>query len=224
VSAPTPALKRRAARVLNTLKAAHPDARLFLAFDSPLQLLIATILAAQCRDETINEITPVLFGLCPDARALAELPTGDLRKIIKSSGFFRQKAESVKGAARAIVDEFDGRVPARLEDLTSLPGVGRKTANIVLANAFGMPAIGVDTHVQRVPQRLGWTSRKDPDKIEADLCEIIPRRRWIEATHVLGTHGRRICLGRKPHCTACPVRRSCEYYAREKGKESPDFL
>jgi endonuclease-3 len=215
--------ERNVPAILRALKKAHPDARLWLDFDGPWQLLVATILAAQCRDETINEITPVLFGRWPDPAALAGAPDAELQKVVKASGFFRNKAKSIKAASRALVEEFGGEVPGKLDDLLTLPGVGRKTANIVLAHAFGKQAIGVDTHVGRVSVRIGFSGESDPDKIEADLCGQVPRRRWREAMCLLGTHGRRICLARKPRCGECPISAHCDEYARAK-KESPGMF
>lgn len=206
-----PELKKRAAAVLEALEKAHPDARLFLEFDSPLQLLVVTILAAQCRDETINAIRPVLFGRFPDAAALAAAPDEELERIIKASGFFRQKARSVKAACARLVERHAGKVPDDLDALLELPGVGRKTANIVLGNAFGRQAIGVDTHVQRVARRLGLVDQDDPDKIEQQLCRIIEKPAWTRSTLLFGTHGRRICIARKPRCAECPVSRWCDY-------------
>jgi len=205
-------LKTKARRILDRLERRHPDARIYLDFDSPFQLLVATVLAAQCTDERVNQVTPVLFQRFPAPADIARASVRELQKIIRSTGFFRRKATSIKEISEALLERFDGEVPDDLDDLTSLPGVGRKTANVVLSNAFGQQAIAVDTHVQRVSTRLGLAARKNPDMIEAQLCEIVPQNRWTRATLLMGTHGRRICIARKPLCDQCPVRCSCDYY------------
>jgi len=209
-------LKKKAAAILGALKKEHPDARLFLDFDSPFQLLIVTILAAQARDEVINEVRPALFDRYPDAGALAKARDSTLQTLVKRSGTFRRKAKSIKAVSKELIDKFGGEVPDNMDDLVNLPGVGRKTAAIVLGNAFGKPAIAVDTHVQRVSARLGLAGAKKPDDIEKELCAIIQRKRWTEATKILGTHGRRICIARKPLCTLCPVSEWCNYYAENR--------
>jgi len=206
--------KANAKRLLDRLEKAHPDARIYLDFGSPLQLLIATILAARCTDEKVNQVTPELWKRYPTAEALAKADTGELERLLRPTGFFRQKARSVQAVCRAVVNEHGGEVPESLEELTRLPGVGRKTANIVLSQAMGKQAIAVDTHVGRVSLRIGLARSKDPDKIEQELCAIIPQRRWTRATELIGTHGRRICHARKPECPACPVRRLCDHYGK----------
>jgi endonuclease-3 len=208
----TTELARRAECVLDALEKAHPDARIYLDFESPFQLLIATILAAQCRDETINQLTPELFRRCPDPAALAGASEKELQRLIKPSGFFRRKAVAIREVGRALADEYDGEVPDDMDRLAALPGVGRKTAAVVLGNAFGVPAIAVDTHVQRVSLRIGLARKKQPDKIEQELCDVIRRERWIRATQLIGTHGRRICFARKPRCPDCPVSQWCDYF------------
>lgn len=204
--------RAKARKVLDALEKTHPDARVYLNFETPLQLLIATILAAQCTDERVNEVTPMLFERYPVAADLAAASPAALRKLIRPTGFFRQKAESIRACARAIAEEHGGEVPADLDALTGIQGVGRKTANVVLANAFGQQAIAVDTHVGRVATRLGLATGKVPDKIEKQLCEVIPRSRWTRATQLLGTHGRRICGSRKPDHENCPVSALCDFY------------
>ena len=210
--------RANAKKVLDRLEKAHPDARIYLDFRSPLELLVATVLAAQCTDEKVNEVTPRLWAAFPTARAIAQADPpygGRLEELLRPTGFFRRKAASVRKLCRVIVEEFGGRVPDNVEDLIRLPGVGRKTANVVLANAMGQQAIAVDTHVQRVSRRIGLARSKVPDKIEKELCEIIPQKRWTRATQLIGTHGRRICMAGKPDCENCPINRLCDYYAAQ---------
>jgi len=211
------ARRARARKVLRLLEKAHPDARIYLDFDGPFQLLVATILSAQCTDERVNQVTPALFARYPGPAEMAAAEPQELEALIRSTGFFRQKARSLLACCRALVELHGGRVPAGVEALTALPGVGRKTANVVLANAFGRQAIAVDTHVGRVARRIGLASGKDPDGVEAELCQALPRRRWTRATHLLGTHGRRICAARRPRCEDCPVGLLCDYYAASAG-------
>ncbi len=203
---------QKARRILDVLERTHPDARIYLNFESPLQLLVATILAAQCTDEKVNEIAPVLFKRYPTAAALAAAGQSTIEDIIHPTGFFRQKARSIRGCCRTIVEQHGGEVPADLDKLTKIGGVGRKTANIVLGNAFGQQAIAVDTHVHRVANRIGLAAARYPDKVEGQLCAVIPRQRWTRATQLLGTHGRRICTARKPDCDNCPVNRLCDFH------------
>jgi endonuclease-3 len=205
-------LKRRARRILDILEKTHPDARVYLDFEGPFQLLIATILAAQCTDEKVNEITPELFRRYPDPAALAAADPKDLEELIHPTGFFRQKTKSLLECSRALLDEHGGKVPADVEALTSIRGVGRKTAAVVISNAFGGQAIAVDTHVQRVSTRLGLAKTKTPEKIERELCDIIPERRWTRATQLIGTHGRRICTAKDPDHEGCPVNKLCDFY------------
>jgi endonuclease-3 len=208
-----PAARAKARVVLDLLEKRHPDAHIYLDYKTPFQLLVATILAAQCTDERVNEVTPVLFGRYPTPADLAAARLADVEKLIRSTGFFRQKAKSVIECAKVIAGQYGGEVPADLDALTKIRGIGRKTANVVLANAFGRPAIAVDTHVQRVSQRIGLATVKDPEKIEKQLCALMPQKRWTRATLLLGTHGRRICTARKPDCPHCPVNSLCNYYA-----------
>jgi len=202
--------KANAKKVLDRLERAYPDARIYLNFETPFQLLIATILAAQCTDAKVNQVTPELWRRYPTARAIAEADRQELEALLRPTGFFRQKTASVQAVCRAIVERYGGQVPETVEELTRLPGVGRKTANIVLSEALGKPAVAVDTHVRRVATRIGLARQKDPDKIEQELCAIIPRRRWTRATELLGTHGRRTCSARKPACSGCPVSGLCD--------------
>ena len=203
------ALVRRARRVNRTLAERYPDARCELDFRTPLELLVATVLSAQTTDVRVNLVTPTLFARYPDAWAYAGADRAELEEIIRSTGFYRAKTESLIGLGRALVERFDGQVPARLEDLVTLPGVGRKTANVVLGNAFGIPGITVDTHVGRLVRRLGWTAEEDPVKVEHAVGELVERREWTMLSHRLIFHGRRTCFARRPACGACPVARDC---------------
>ena len=209
---PTAAARAKARQILDLLEGRHPDARIYLDFRGPFELLIATIIAAQCTDERVNEVTPVLFARYPTPAGLASARADDVQQIIRTTGFFRQKTASIVECAKAVCEQHGGQVPADLEALTRIRGVGRKTANVVLANAFGQQAVAVDTHVERVSARLGLATAKAPDKIEQQLCALIPQDRWTRATQLLGTHGRRICMAKKPDCEHCPVNRLCDYY------------
>ncbi len=202
--------EKKVIKILDALKDAMPGAKVELDFTTPLELLIATMLSAQCTDRRVNIVTPALFKRYKNAEAFAEADQAELEGLISSINFFRNKARAIKAAATIIRDEFSGLVPEDLEGLTRLPGVGRKTANIVLAQAFGVPAIGVDTHAKRVTARLGLTTHTNPDKIEADLCALIPRDRWIEATTLIILHGRRICKAKRPLCAQCPIVELCD--------------
>lgn len=205
------AKKTRAKKLIRVLEREYPDAKIALDFSTPLELLVATILAAQCTDERVNQVTKFLFGKYRSAEdyARASLPT--LEGEIHSTGFYKAKARAIIGMAKELVAKHGGRVPQTLDELVALPGVGRKTANVVLGNAYGQPAIAVDTHVFRVSQRLGLAKSGDPEKVHAQLCEVIPRPRWTFFTHLLTTHGRRMCQARKPACPACPVRALCPW-------------
>jgi len=204
-----PAEKSDAAAIVRKIIAAHPDARCMLDHKSPFQLLIATILAAQCTDERVNMVTPVLFKRYPTPEALARADTAELEGIIKSTGFFRAKAKSIKGAAEGLATRFPGKFPETMEELLTLPGVGRKTANVVLGTCFGQPAIVVDTHVRRLAGRLGLTESSDPETIERDLQAEIREKDWTAFSNALTFHGRRICAARKPRHDECPVRDLC---------------
>jgi len=206
------AAPEKAKEILDILEQTHPDARIYLDFESPLQLLLATILAAQCTDERVNQVTPVLFSKFPTPEDLARADAEEVQQIIRSTGFFRRKTQSIQAVCAEIVERYGGEVPQNMEELAALPGVGRKTANVVLANAFGQQAIAVDTHVQRVSTRLGLAKGKDPDRIEEQLCRLVPQQRWTRATHLMGTHGRRICTARNPDCENCPLNRLCHYH------------
>jgi endonuclease-3 len=192
------------------LRAAHPDAKTALDHRSPFELLVATVLSAQTTDVNVNKATPTLFSRWPNAEALSRAEPGDVEKVIGSLGFFRQKTKSVIGLSKALVEKFGGEVPKSLAELVTLPGVGRKTANVVLGVAFNAPeGVVVDTHVQRLSQRLGWTKETEPEKIEQDLMRLFPREEWDAIGHTLIFHGRRICTAIRPACAACPVNDVC---------------
>jgi endonuclease-3 len=197
----------------------YPDADIELDFETPLQLLVATILSAQSTDKRVNLVTPVVFGRYPDAAALAAADRAELEELIKPTGFFRAKSDSLIRLGSALVERFDGDVPPRLADLVTLPGVGRKTANVVLGNAFGIPGITVDTHVGRLSRRFGWTTQHDPEKVEADIAALFPKRDWTQLCQNMIWHGRRCCHARNPACGACPVARWCPSYG--EGETDP---
>lgn len=196
--------------ILELLHVAYPDARCALDHRNALELLIATILSAQCTDERVNKVTPALFARYPDARAFAEADRAELEEMIHSTGFYRNKAKNIQEACARIVEVYDGETPATMEDLLSLAGVARKTANVVLGTAFHIAeGIVVDTHVKRLAQRLGLSTQNDPEKIERDLQAITPREEWIDLSHLLIFHGRRVCDARKPNCAGCVIRQLC---------------
>lgn len=204
------ALRPYALEVLSRLKREYPDARTELDYETPLQLLVATILSAQCTDKRVNMVTPLLFRTFPTAASLADAPREELEEIIKSTGFFRNKTKSLLGLGKALVARHDGAVPDSMDTLVKLPGVGRKTANVVLGNAFRKnEGIVVDTHVARVSNRLGLTREKDPVKIEQDLMPLFPREDWALLSHLLIFHGRRVCEARKPKCEICVLNDIC---------------
>jgi endonuclease-3 len=198
-------------RIIAALDRAHPDAKLALDFSSPLELLVALILAAQCTDAKVNEVTPTLFKRFRTARDYTLLSQETLEELVRPTGFYRQKAAAIRACCQALTERFNGEVPRDLDSLLTLPGVGRKTANILLGNAFGVPGIGVDTHVSRLSQRLGMTRQTDPDKIEADLVALVPKANQIRFCHLLQYHGRRVCFARKPNCPECVLLRLCPY-------------
>ncbi|WP_136517972.1 MULTISPECIES: endonuclease III [Cellulomonas] len=200
---------RRARRVDRALALRYPDAHCELDFRNPFELLVATVLSAQTTDVRVNQTTPALFARFPDAEALAAADPAELEEILRPTGFYRAKSRAVLGIGQALVERFGGEVPARLEDLVTLPGVGRKTANVVLGNAFGIPGITVDTHIARLSKRLGYTTSEDPLVIERDLQPLIEKRQWTMACHRLIFHGRRTCFARRPACGACPVAALC---------------
>jgi endonuclease-3 len=202
-------MRKRVERIIAILKKTYPDIRLALDYTTPLDLLIALILAAQCTDERVNIVTPALFLKYRKARDWAAADRAVLEGEIRSTGFFRQKASSIQKATQELVDRFHGRVPEKLEELLTLPGVGRKTANILRGNAFGQPAIGVDTHVGRVSSRLGLTKENDPDKIEADLVRVVPAKDQVVFCSLIQRHGREVCVARKPRCSQCVLQELC---------------
>lgn len=196
--------------IIKILREKYPHSRTALKFEIPLQILVATILSAQCTDEKVNQITPSLFQKYPKAEDFARTDQKELEEEIRPTGFFRNKARSIISASKKIVEDFDGEVPATMEELITLPGVARKTANIVLSSAFKKAeGIAVDTHVRRLAQRLGLSKEKDPDKIERDLMGIVPKKDWLDFNYMLVNHGRKICQARKPQCLLCVIRHLC---------------
>lgn len=207
---PDPALKRRAANVYKKLEAIYPDAECALVHQNPFELLVATILSAQCTDVRVNMVTPALFKAYPTPGKMAQAKISHLEELVKTTGFFRNKAKSIKGAAMTIVQDYDGKVPDEMEDLLKLPGVARKTANVVLGNAYGKSeGVVVDTHVGRLSVRLGWTEHKDPKKVERDLMALFPQKNWTLLSHLLIHLGRGPCKARNPKCDECKLNRSC---------------
>src|SRR5215467_8069992 len=224
------ALVRRARKINRVLAETYPDVRTELDFENPYQLLIATVLSAQTTDKRVNLTTPALFAKYPTPEDLAAANPEDVEEILKPTGFFRAKTKSVMGLSAALRDRFGGEVPRTLAEMVTLPGVGRKTANVVLGNAFGIPGITVDTHFGRLSRRFGWTSSDDPVKVETEVGALFPKSEWVMLTHRLIWHGRRICHSRRPACGACPVARLCpsfgigpvdEKEARKLVKEGP---
>ena len=187
----------------------YPDARCELDFNSPLELLVATVLSAQCTDKRVNAVTPVLFNRFPTVTKLAGAKISEIEKIVYSTGFYRSKAKNIKELANKILKDFNGEVPKTLAQLVTLPGVGRKTANVVLGNAFGIPGLTVDTHFGRLSRRFGWSQETDPVKVENDVAKLIPEKEWTLLSHKLIWHGRRICHSRKPECGICPLEKLC---------------
>jgi endonuclease-3 len=198
----------------------YPDAHCELDFTSPLELLVATILSAQCTDRRVNMVTPVLFARYRSAADYAAADRDEVEKIIQSTGFFRAKTTSLIGLGQALCDRFGGEVPPRMRDLITLPGVGRKTANVVLGNAFGVPGITVDTHFGRLTRRFGWTTQVDPDKIEQEVGSLIPRTEWTMLSHRLIWHGRRVCHARRPACGACALAALCPSFGEGPADEA----
>jgi endonuclease-3 len=205
-------LVRRARKINRALAETYPDAKSELDFDNPFEMLVVTVLSAQTTDRRVNAARPTLFAAYPDAAAMAAADRDKLEEIVGPLGFFRQKTETLLKLSAALVERFDGQVPPRLDDLVSLPGVGRKTANVVLGNAFGLPGITVDTHFGRLARRFGWTEETDPVKVEHAVGALFPKRDWTMLSHHLIWHGRRRCHAQKPACGACPVARWCPAY------------
>ncbi|MEX0819998.1 MAG: endonuclease III [Pirellulaceae bacterium] len=207
---PDPVLKKQAAKVVRGLRRDYADAECALIHGSPFQLLVATVLSAQCTDERVNIVTRELFAKYPTANDLAAVPVKTIEKLVQSTGFFRNKAKNIKALSARLAEEFDGEVPRDLDLLIKLPGVGRKTANVVLGTAFGIPTgVVVDTHVTRISKRLGLTDSTNAVKIERDLMELLPRTEWIDYSHRLIHHGRRVCRARKPLCEECGFKKIC---------------
>ena len=203
---------RRARKIDRVLAATYPDAGIELDFRTPFELLVVTVMSAQTTDRRVNAVSPTLFAAYPDATAMAGADREKVEAIIQPTGFFRAKTESILKLSQALVERYDGVVPGRLEDLVTLPGVGRKTANVVLGNGFGKPGITVDTHFGRLARRFGWTTETDPVKVEHEVGALFPRRDWTLLSHHLIWHGRRVCHARNPACGACPVARLCPSY------------
>ena len=205
----TVAKKKRAQAIYRILSKSYPDVHCELDFKNPLQLLIATVLSAQCTDKRVNAVTPALFKRYKNVKDFAGADLRELQQIIKSTGFFRAKAKNIKGLSLAIVERHGGKVPNSLDELVKLPGVGRKTANVVLGHAFDTPGITVDTHFGRLSRRFGWTKETDPVKVEFEVMELIPRKEWTNLSQRMIWHGRRVCHSRKPACGACPLQKLC---------------
>ncbi len=212
---------RRARRIDRALAEAYPDARCELDFDNPFELLVVTVLSAQTTDRRVNAARPALFAAYPDAAAMAGAPREHLEQLIGPLGFFRAKTDSLLRLSQTLVEKYDGEVPGRLEDLVSLPGVGRKTAFVVLGNAFGVPGITVDTHFGRLARRLGWTEETDPVKVEHAVAALFAPKDWTMLSHHLIWHGRRRCFARNPACGACPIARLCPAYGA--GETNPEI-
>lgn len=204
--------RKQIAGLLKRLGKMYPDARCSLDFASPWQLLVATILSAQCTDARVNQVTPGLFRLFPTPQATLQADIAQLEDIVRPTGFFRNKAKSILQAARVLCENYNCNVPDSLDELIKLPGVGRKTANVVLGDAFGIPGITVDTHLGRVSRRLGLTDKQDPDKVEQDLMAIVPQKDWTIFSHQVILHGRAVCQARKPKCGQCGLAPECEYF------------
>jgi len=199
----------RVKKILSLLEGAYPDAKLVLHYRNPLELLVATILAAQCTDERVNKVTETLFQEYKTSKDYAQAQQGVFEEEVRSTGFYKNKAKNIIACNKDIVEKFRGNVPDTMEELVSLPGVGRKTASVLLGNIFGKQAIAVDTHVFRVSHRLELAKSNDPDKVEQELCKIIPQEKWTRSCLVMGTHGRRTCVARKPLCSSCVVEKLC---------------
>jgi endonuclease-3 len=201
--------KVRARAIYRILAKTYPNVRCELNYKTPFQLLVATVLSAQCTDKRVNQTTPALFKKYPNPKKMAEAEIRDIQRLVKSTGFYRAKAKNIKSLSSKIVTEFDGKVPSNLEELITLPGVGRKTANVVLGHAFGIPGITVDTHFGRLSRRFVWSKSLDPVKVEFEVADLIPKREWTNLSQRLIWHGRRVCHSRKPACGACPLAKYC---------------
>ena len=207
-----PEKKVRAKAIYRQLTKNYPNVRCELDYNSAFQLLVATVLSAQCTDKRVNQTTPALFKKYPNPKKMAKADLKDIQRLVKSTGFFRAKAKNIKGLSNKIMEEFDGDVPSNLDDLITLPGVGRKTANVVLGHAFGIPGITVDTHFGRLSRRFGWSKQSDPVKVEFEVGELIHEKEWTNLSQRMIWHGRRVCHARKPACGACPLAKLCPSY------------
>ena len=207
-----PEKKVRAKVIYRQLSKSYPNVRCELDYKNAFQLLVATVLSAQCTDKRVNQTTPALFKKYPNPQKMAKADLRDIQKLVKSTGFFRAKAKNIKGLSNKIMEEFDGKVPSNLEDLIILPGVGRKTANVVLGHAFGIPGITVDTHFGRLSRRFGWSKQNNPVKVEFEVGELIPEKEWTNLSQRMIWHGRRVCHSRKPACGACALAKLCPSY------------
>lgn len=213
--------RARMQRILSALRTRFPAPACALVHDDPFQLLIATIISAQCTDQRVNMVTPALFAKYPTPQAMAAAEVEDIADIIRSTGFFQNKSRNIAACCEAIVARHGGKVPRTMEELTALPGVGRKTANVVLGNAFGIPGFPVDTHVRRIANLLELTDSDNPDVIEQHLCAITPKEEWTDASHLLILHGRATCIARRPRCSECVIRKDCPSAGKEKTTKSP---
>lgn len=209
--------KQKAHVVLNELSRCYPRVECGLLYHNPLELLIATILSAQCTDVRVNKVTPALFASFQDAAAFADASLAKLEEAIRSTGFFRNKARNIQACCRQLVESYNGQVPGTLDELVKLPGIGRKTANVVLGEAFHVPGLVVDTHVKRLANKIGLTTETSPEKIEQDLMKIVPEQNWTLFSHLLVNHGRQVCVARRPQCRECVLRRICTYGRRHVG-------
>jgi endonuclease-3 len=207
-----PEKKVRAKVIYRQLSKSYPNVRCELDYKNAFQLLVATVLSAQCTDKRVNQTTPALFKKYPNPQKMAKAEVRDIQKLVKSTGFFRAKAKNIKGLSNKIMEKFDGKVPSNLENLITLPGVGRKTANVVLGHAFGIPGITVDTHFGRLSRRFGWSKQNNPVKVEFEVGELIPEKEWTNLSQRMIWHGRRVCHSRKPACGACALAKLCPSY------------
>jgi endonuclease-3 len=207
-----PENKVKAKAIYRQLTKSYPNVRCELDYNSAFQLLVATVLSAQCTDKRVNQTTPALFKKYPNPKKMAKADLKDIQRLVKSTGFFRAKAKNIKALSNKIIEEFDGDVPSNLDDLITLPGVGRKTANVVLGHAFGIPGITVDTHFGRLSRRFGWSKQSDPVKVEFEVGELIHEKEWTNLSQRMIWHGRRVCHARKPACGACPLAKLCPSY------------
>ena len=207
-------MSKEAKAIYRILTKEYPNVKCELDFKTPFQLLVATVLSAQCTDKRVNEVTPELFKKFGTPEKMSKAKQVEIEKLIKSAGFFRVKAKNIKGLSKKLVEDYQGRLPKKLDELIKLPGVGRKTANVVLGNAFGIPGITVDTHFGRLSRRFGWTKEKDPVKVEFAVQKLIPEREWTNLSQRLIWHGRRICTARNPKCSICPLAKLCPSYEK----------